>query len=64
MSSAYSVGCSGSADTPGASAAHDIKIVQATDAAGIGAKNLTGTSNMQPTKVGTDDDKQAIIDLT
>ena len=41
----------------------DAKIVQATDAAGTGSKDVTGKAITQLTQAGTDDDKQAIINV-
>lgn len=47
----------------GASATVDLKLQQATDSSGTGAKDITGSSITQLTKVGTDDNKQALINL-
>ncbi|ATG47602.1 hypothetical protein CEW89_08445 [Celeribacter ethanolicus] len=47
----------------GASATIDAKIEQATDASGTGAKDVTDAAITQLTKAGSDDNKQAIIDL-
>lgn len=47
----------------GASATVDAKIQQATDNAGTGAKDVSGSAITQLTKAGTDDNKQAIINL-
>ena len=47
----------------GASATVDAKFQQATDSAGAGVKDVTGTSIAQLTKAGTDDNKQALINL-
>lgn len=41
----------------------DAKIQQATDGSGTGAKDITGKAITQLTAAGTDDDKQAIINL-
>lgn len=49
------------AGTLGASATLDGKIEQASDAAGTGAKDLTGSAITQLTQAGTDSDKQAVI---
>jgi hypothetical protein len=45
----------------GASATVDAKLEQASDGSGTGAKDITGKAITQLTKVGTDDNKQAII---
>ena len=47
----------------GTSATVDAKIEQATSNAGAGAKDVTGRAITQFTKAGTDDDKQAIINV-
>lgn len=47
----------------GASATVDAKIQQATDSSGSGAKDITGKSITQLTKVGTDDSKQVLINV-
>lgn len=47
----------------GASATVDAKLEQATDSGGTGAKDITGKAITQFTKAGTDDNKQAIINL-
>lgn len=47
----------------GASATVDAKIQQATDGSGTGAKDVTGSAITQLTKAGTDDNKQALINL-
>jgi hypothetical protein len=47
----------------GAAATVDAKLRQATDNAGAGAKDVTGKAITQLTKVGTDDNKQVLIDL-
>lgn len=46
----------------GAAATIDMKLVQATDAAGTGKKDITGKAIMQLVKA-TDDDKQALINV-
>lgn len=51
------------AGTLGTSATLDMKIQQATDSSGTGAKDITGKSITQLTQAGTDSDKQAIINL-
>lgn len=47
----------------GASATLDAKIEQAKDASGTAAKDLTGKAITQLTKAGTDDNKQALINI-
>lgn len=47
----------------GASATIDAKIEQATDSSGTGAKDITGLAITQLTKAGTDDNKQAEINI-
>lgn len=47
----------------GTSATLDFKLQQATDNSGTGAKDITGAAITQLTQAGTDDDKQAIINL-
>jgi len=47
----------------GAAATLDGKLEQATDAAGTGAKDITGKAITQLTKAGADDNKQAVINL-
>ena len=47
----------------GANATIDAKLQQATDAAGTGAKDITGKAITQLTKAGTDDNKQAVINV-
>ncbi|MDN5849950.1 MAG: hypothetical protein L0H63_09995 [Nitrococcus sp.] len=47
----------------GTSATVDAKLVQATDASGTGSKDITGKAITQLTQAGTDDDKQALINL-
>ena len=47
----------------GASATLDAKLEQATDSSGTGVKDITGKAITQLTKAGSDDDKQAIINL-
>ena len=49
--------------TLGASATVDAKLQQASDAAGTGAKDITGKAITQLTQAGTDDDKQVLINL-
>ena len=51
------------AGTLGASATLDAKLEQATDSSGTGAKDIAGKAITQLTKAGSDDDKQAIINL-
>lgn len=51
------------AGTLGSSATLDAKFEQATDAAGTGAKDVTGKAITQLTQAGTDSDKQALINL-
>lgn len=48
----------------GASATLDAKFQQATDGAGTGAKDVTGSSIAQLTQAGADDNKQVLINLT
>jgi len=47
----------------GASATLDAKLRMATDASGTGATDITGAAITQLTKAGSDDDKQAVINL-
>lgn len=47
----------------GSAATVDAKLEQATSAAGAGAKDITGKAITQLTKAGTDDNKQAFINL-
>jgi hypothetical protein len=47
----------------GASATLDAKIQQATDSSGTGAKDVTGLAITQLTKAGSDDNKQAAINV-
>lgn len=47
----------------GASATVDAKFQQATDGGGTGAKDVAGSAITQFTKAGTDDNKQALINL-
>ncbi|MGL3208696.1 hypothetical protein [Bradyrhizobium sp. BR 1433] len=47
----------------GASATVDAKIQQATSSGGAGAKDIAGKAVTQLTKVGTDDNKQVLINL-
>jgi len=49
------------AGTLGSSATLDAKLVQATDASGTSAKDITGKAITQLTEAGTDSDKQALI---
>jgi hypothetical protein len=49
--------------TLGASATVNAKIQQASDASGTGAKDVTGLAITQLTQAGTDDDKQALINV-
>ena len=49
--------------TLGTSATVDAKLQQATDSSGTGAKDITGKSITQLTDAGSDDDKQAIINI-
>ena len=49
------------AGTLGASGTLDAKLVQATDSAGAGSKDITGKAITQLTQAGTDSDKQAVI---
>lgn len=51
------------AGTLGASATVDAKLEQAQDGSGTGAKDVTGSAITQLTKAGSDDDKQAIIEM-
>lgn len=51
------------AGTLGASATLDAKLEQASDGSGTGAKNITGKAITQLTQAGTDDDKQALINV-
>lgn len=51
------------AGTLGASATLDAKLEQATDSSGTGVKAVTGKAITQLTQAGTDDDKQALINL-
>lgn len=51
------------AGTLGASATLNAKLEQATSAAGAGAKDITGKLITALTQAGTDDDKDAIINL-
>lgn len=52
-----------SAGTLGASATLDAKIEEATDSGGTSAQDVSGKSITQLTKTGSDDDKQALINL-
>lgn len=47
----------------GAAATIDAKVEQATTAGGAGAKDVAGLGITQLTKVGTDDNKQALINI-
>lgn len=47
----------------GASATVDAKLEQAQDSAGTGVKDVTGKAIAQLTKAGTDDNKQALINM-
>lgn len=47
--------------TMGSTGTIDAKLVQATDSAGTGVKDITGKAITQLTEAGTDDDKQAVI---
>lgn len=47
----------------GAGATVDAKLRQATDAAGTGAKDITGKAITQLTKAGNDDNKQVIVNV-
>lgn len=49
--------------TLGTSGTIDAKLVQATDSAGTGSKDITGKAITQLTDAGSDDDKQAIINV-
>lgn len=51
------------AGTLGASATLDAKFEQASDGAGTGAKDVTGSAIAQLTQAGTDSDKQAVIEV-
>lgn len=52
------------AGTLGTGATLDAKLEQATDSSGTGAKDITGKAITQLTKIGGDDNKQAIINLS
>lgn len=52
------------AGTLGSSGTVDGKFQQATDGSGTGVKDISGTSITQLTQAGTDDDKQALINVT
>lgn len=52
-----------SAGALGTAATLDAKLVQATAVGGTGSKDVTGKAITQLTKAGTDDNKQAIINL-
>jgi len=47
----------------GTSATVDFKLQQATDSSGTGAKDISGKAITQLTQAGTDDDKQAVINV-
>ena len=47
----------------GTSGTVDAKLEQATDSSGTGAKDISGKAITQLTQAGSDDDKQAIINL-
>lgn len=47
----------------GASATIDAKLQQATSSGGAGAKDITGKAITQLTKVGTDDNKQVLLEV-
>ena len=47
----------------GASGTIDAKLVQATDSSGTGSKDISGKAITQLTQAGSDDNKQAIINL-
>lgn len=51
------------AGTLGTNATIDAKIQQATDSSGTGAKDVSGLSITQLTQAGSDDDKQALINI-
>ena len=51
------------AGTFGTNGTIDAKLEQATDGSGTGAKDIAGKAITQLTDAGTDDDKQAIINL-
>lgn len=51
------------AGTLGTGATLDAKLVQATDAAGTGKKDISGKSITQLTQAGSDDDKQSLINV-
>jgi hypothetical protein len=48
----------------GSSATVDAKFQQATDSSGTGVKDVTGSAITQLTQAGTDDNKQALINLS
>lgn len=52
-----------SAGDLGSSATVDAKLEQASDSSGTGAKDISGKAITQLTKAGTDDNKQAVINL-
>jgi len=47
----------------GSSGTIDAKLQQATDSSGTGAKDITGKAISQLTEAGSDDDKQALINV-
>lgn len=51
------------AGTLGTSGTLDAKLVQATDSAGTGSKDISGKAITQLTQAGTDSDKQAVINV-
>lgn len=51
------------AGTLGASATLDAKLEQASDSSGTGAKDISGAAITQLTKAGSDDDKQAVLQV-
>jgi len=51
------------AGTLGSSATLDAKLVQATDAAGTGKKDITGKAMVQLTQAGSDSDKQVVLNV-
>lgn len=51
------------AGTLGTNATIDAKLIQATDASGTSAKDITGKAITQLTEAGSDSDKQAVINV-
>lgn len=51
------------AGTLGSSATFDASLIQATSAAGAGAKAITGKAGTQLTQAGTDSDKQVVLNV-